>query len=217
MSVLGKSQIYEKIQKKELIFSPALDKFQLGSHSVDLRLGFTFMVPKFWHVTKKGREAINIDYLDNKGKSNFDIVELEQGQRFDILPGEYVIFSTFESIKLPKNIMAVLYPRSSVNRRGLSVDLTGIIDAGYEGHLIIPVRNNTKSQTIRVYPGERFCQLVFEELSGPLSELKKNRYHGRYNNMDVVKGFLKEKSSTEINLIFKGDIKKLKDKFTLGL
>ena len=33
--------------------------------------------------------------------------------------------------------------RSSVNRRGISVDLTGIIDAGYEGQLIIPIRNNT--------------------------------------------------------------------------
>lgn len=217
MSVLGKQQIYEKIQKKELVFNPPLDKFQLGAHSVDLRLGFTFMVPKFWHVTDKGREAINVDYLNSKGKNSFDIVELEQGQRFDILPGEYVIFSTFEAIKLPKNIMAVLYPRSSVNRRGLSVDLTGIIDAGYEGHLIIPVRNNTKSQTIRVYPGERFCQLVFEELSGHLAELKKNRYHGRHNNMDVVKGFLKEKSSSEINLIYKGEIKKLKDKFNLSL
>lgn len=215
MSVLGKYQIFEKIKNKELVFSPGLDKFQLGSHSVDLRLGFTFMVPKFWHITKKGREAIGIDYLDNKSSGHFDIIELEQGQRFDILPGEYVIFSTFESIKLPKNIMAVLYPRSSVNRRGLSVDLTGIIDAGYEGHLIIPVRNNTKSQTIRVYPGERFCQLVFEELSGTTAELKKNHYHGRYNNMDVVRGFLKEKSSSEVKLILKGDIKKLKDKFTL--
>ena len=217
MSVLGKSQIFEKIKNKELVFHPPLDKFQLGAHSVDLRLGFTFMVPKFWHVTKKGREAINIDYLNNKSGSHFDVVELEQGQSFDILPGEYVIFSTFEAIKLPKNLMAVLYPRSSVNRRGLSVDLTGIIDAGYEGHLIIPVRNNTKTQTIRVYPGERFCQFVFEELAGPLAELKKNRYHGRYNNMDVVKGFLKEKSSSEIKLIHKGDIKKLKQNFTLDL
>ncbi len=215
MSVLGKQQIFDKIKNKEIIFTPALDKFQLGSHSIDLRLGFTFMVPKFWHVTKKGREAISIDYLNNKAGSHFEVVELEQGQCFDILPGEYVIFSTLEAIKLPGNIMAVLYPRSSVNRRGLSVDLTGIIDAGYEGHLIIPVRNNTKSQTIRVYPGERFCQLVFEELSGTPVELSKNPYHGRYNNMDVVKGFLKEKSSTEVQLIYKGDIKKLKEKFTL--
>lgn len=97
----------------------------------------------------------------------------------------------------------------------MSVDLTGIIDAGYEGRLIIPVRNNTKSQTIRVYPGERFCQLVFEELSGTAVELGKNRYHGRYNNTDVIKGFLKEKSSFEVKLISSGEIKKLKEKFEL--
>jgi len=166
-------------------------------------------------MTKSGREAIDIDYLNNKNLKHFDIVELEQGQRFDILPGEYVIFSTLEVIRLPKNIMAVLYPRSSVNRRGLSVDLTGIIDAGYEGHLIIPVRNNTKSQSIRVYPGERFCQLVFEELSELVPDTDKNRYRNRYRNLDVIKGFAKEKSSSESRLIFRGEIRKLKENFAL--
>ena len=215
MAVLSKNQILEKIKNKELLFSPSLDKFQLGQHSIDLRLGFTFMIPKFWHMTKSGREAIDIDYLNNKNLKHFDIVELEQGQRFDILPGEYVIFSTLEVIRLPKNIMAVLYPRSSVNRRGLSVDLTGIIDAGYEGHLIIPVRNNTKSQSIRVYPGERFCQLVFEELSELVPDTDKNRYRNRYRNLDVIKGFAKEKSSSESRLIFRGEIRKLKENFAL--
>jgi len=209
MSVLSRNKIEELVKAGSLSFSPGLDKFQLGTHSVDLRLGFTFMVPKFWHITKKGREALNIDYLNQKDTTHLDIIELEQGQVFDILPDEYVIFSTLETIKLPNDVMAILYPRSSVNRRGLSVDLTGIIDAGYEGHLIIPVRNNTKSQIIRVYPGERFCQLVFEELSSPTPDSKKSRYH----NMDVVKGFLKEKSKTETAMISKGDIAKLKKRF----
>lgn len=215
MSVLNREQIIERIKEGDLSFGPALDKFQLGTHSVDLRLGFTFMVPKFWHVTKKGREALNVDYLNNKDQSHLDVIELEQGQCFDVLPGEYVIFSTLETIKLSQDIMAILYPRSSVNRRGLSVDLTGIIDAGYEGHLIIPVRNNTNSQTIRVYPGERFCQLVFEELSKPIVPHANDKYRNRYKNMDVIKGFLKEKSKEEVNLITKGDISKLKSRFSI--
>ncbi len=211
MSVLSRTKILEKIKSGEMGFSPALDKFQLRTHSIDLRLGFTFMVPKFWHITSKGREALQIDYLTDKSSNNLDIVELEQGQYFDVLPGEYVIFSTLERIKLPKNIMAVLYPRSSVNRRGLSVDLTGIIDAGYSGHLIIPVRNNTRTQSIRVYPGERFCQLVFEELSEPCLITKKSRYH----DLDVIKGFVQEKSSAEVKLIASGDIKKLKKDYQI--
>ncbi len=211
MSILSRAKILEKVKKGEMSFVPCLDKFQLRTHSVDLRLGFTFMVPKFWHITNKGREALQIDYLTDKSSNNFDIVELEQGQYFDVLPGEYVIFSTLEKIKLSKSIMAVLYPRSSVNRRGLSVDLTGIIDAGYSGHLIIPVRNNTRTQSIRVYPCERFCQLVFEELSGPCLDAKKSRYY----DIDVIKGFVQEKSSIEVKLISSGDIKKLKKDYPI--
>ncbi|HEX9804223.1 MAG TPA: hypothetical protein VGA67_00925, partial [Candidatus Dojkabacteria bacterium] len=75
------------------------------------------------------------------------------------------------------DVMAVLYPRSSINRRGLSVDLTGIIDTGYHGHLFIPIVNTTTSQIIRIYPGERFVQVVFHTLTKELS-LEESMKHG---------------------------------------
>ena len=107
--------------------------------------------------------------------------------------------------------MAVLYPRSSVNRKGLSVDLTGIIDAGYEGVLTLPVQNNTASQIIRIYPGERFCQLVFETLNETVTT-RKSRWHLK----DVVERGDKEKKA-ETELVVKGDIKSLKEKFELKI
>jgi len=208
MAVLTHNQILKKITDGDLAFSPRLDKFQIKAHSIDLRMGFTFMIPKHWHMTKAGREPLSIDYYDPKAKQNhYEVVELEEGQYFDILPQEHVIISTLESIKMPKNVMAILFPRSSVNRRGLSVELSGIIDAGYEGQLIIPVTNNIR-QTIRLYPGERFCQVIFEELSGPVQTIS-----SRFHKQDVIKGFLAEKSSTERALIHNGDIKKLKERY----
>jgi dCTP deaminase len=165
------------------------------------------MIPKQWHLTTNGRESLDITHFDKHNHEYFDIVELEQGQYFDFLPQEYVLVSTLESIKMPKDVMAILYPRSSTNRKGLSLDLTGIIDAGYEGQLIIPIRNNTKSQAVRLYPGERLCQVVFETLSEPV-ETRPSKYHQR----DIIEGIQKEKRD-EATLIAKGDIKKLKDKF----
>lgn len=214
MSVLTKKQIIERVSKDEISFTPALDTFQLQAHSVDLRLGFTFLIPKTWYMTKRGREALNISHLDKDQPSSFDVIELEQGQYFDLLPQEHVLVSTLESIKIPKDLMAVLYPRSSTNRKGLTVDLTGIIDSGYEGQLAIPVRNNTRSQTIKLYPGERFSQVVFTKLNEPV-EAEKSRYH----RIDIIEGFKKKKDEenkkeeTEIKLITKGDIKKLKEKY----
>ena len=204
MAVLTKEEILARVKEGSLGFVPGLDSFQLQTHAVDLRLGFTFLIPKAWRMTDRGREALALDPLRDHGPEYFDVIELEQGQSFDLLPEEYVLVSTFETIKVPNDLMAILYPRSSVNRKGLSVDLTGIIDSGYEGPLTLPIRNNTRSQVIQLHPGERFCQVVFEELKHD-TQPRKSRWHQK----DVVEKGGKEKAK-EMKLVFNGDIKKLK-------
>ncbi len=210
MSIITIDQLKERLQKGEITFTPELDTFQVHAHSVDLRLGYTFLVPKRWHMTNSGREALLIDHNTQENQQHFDVIELEKGQFFDLLPGEYVSVSTLESVKVPSDLMAVLYPRSSTNRRGLSVDLTGIVDAGYEGQLMIPVRNNTTSHTIRIYPGERFCQIVFEKLSNIVTP-RESRYHKK----DIIEGYIPEKKysnkTTETDLLVSGNIKELKE------
>lgn len=207
MAILTKKEICERVTKKEIGFTPNLDSFQLQDHAVDLRLGFSFLIPKIWHLTERGRESLDILNFDKVNADYFEVVELEQGQYFDLLPNEYVLVSTLESIKVPNNLMAVLYPRSSTNRKGLSLDLTGIIDSGYEGQLTLPIRNNTHSQIVRLYPGERLCQIVFEELTESVAP-RKSKYHKR----DIIEGIKREKA-TESRLILKGDIKKLKTEY----
>ena len=216
MAIITKRQILEKIQKGEIQFKPSIDKFQLQAHAVDLRLGYTFLTPKVWRLTEKGRETVSIDHFAKERPQYFDTLELEKGQYFDLLPGEYILVSTLESIKVPANLMAVLYPRSSVNRKGLSVDLTGIIDSGYEGQLAVPVRNNTQAQIVRLYPGERFCQVVFDQLDEEVP-IEKSRYHKK----DIIEGFIRNKTEDplqdeeEIELIQKGEVDTLKEKYKI--
>ncbi|MBP9763121.1 MAG: dCTP deaminase [Candidatus Pacebacteria bacterium] len=211
MSILTKKQILEKINAGEILFEPNLDEFQIQAHAIDLRLGYTFLLPKRWQLTEKGRVALNIDHLSEDRPDYFDIIELEKSQTFDLLPGEYVLASTLETVGIPDDLMAILYPRSSTNRKGLSVDLTGIVDSGYKGQLAIPIRNNTESQVIKLYPGERFCQVVFEKLDEK-AEIKESRYHQK----DIIEGFIKqnfknaEKDRTESDLVREGKIPELK-------
>ncbi|MFA5828629.1 MAG: dCTP deaminase [Candidatus Shapirobacteria bacterium] len=212
MSVLTKEEIEVLMKEEKLSLVPAADSFQLQGHSIDLRLGLTFMVPKLWSLGSEGRVALNMDRLGTEKKSSFEVIVLEEGQYFEILPEEYVVVSTLEKIKMPKTIMGVLYPRSSVNRRGLSLDLTGIVDAGYEGNLVIPVRNNTRTQVIRVYPGERFCQIVFYSINNEV-EIAQSRYHGK----DVTAGVLPERNQEETELIKAGKIRELKEKYKIDL
>jgi dCTP deaminase len=212
MAILTKKQLLERIKSGNMVFEPSLDVFQLQAHAIDLRLGYTFMLPKRWHLTEHGREALNVDHLSEQRPDYFDVIELEKTQTFDLLPGEYVLASTLETISVPDDLMAILYPRSSTNRKGLSVDLTGIVDSGYQGQLVIPIRNNTESQIIKLYPGERFCQIVFERLD-ETAEVRESRYHQK----DIIEGFIKkdaknsEKDDVELRLVREGNIPELKE------
>jgi dCTP deaminase len=213
MAILTKKDILDYTGKGKISFAPNLDKFQVQAHSVDLRLGFTFLIPKVWKVTHAGREQIHMDYFSDDKSEYFDIVELEKGQFFDLLPGEHILVSSLETITLPDDLMAVMYPRSSTNRKGISVDQTGIIDSGYSGQLVIPIRNNTQSQTVRLYPGERFCQIVFEKLTDRVNA-RKSRYHEK----DIIEGvdvdsLAGKGEKSEIKFIRSGDIRTLKEKY----
>lgn len=217
--VLTRNEILSEIKQKGIGFKPMIDGFQLQPHAVDLRLGKEFFVPKKWKLTKKGREAIIIDPFSAVDSSNFENLDLDFGQFFELLPGEFVIAKTLEEIEIKaNNLMAVLFPRSSINRRGLAVDLSGIIDTGYSGRLMIPIMNNTSKQVIRIYPGERICQVIFQRLISPLTE-NEIKMHGlqpaRYSGS--TKGFIggKPDKKSEIDLVKLGKIDKLKKQFAL--
>jgi hypothetical protein len=71
MSILAREDIEERIARGELVFTPPLDSFQIQGHTIDLRLGFTFLVPRQWRVSDRGREALIFDPLEG-GHQHFD-------------------------------------------------------------------------------------------------------------------------------------------------
>jgi len=211
--ILTRHEIFELIETQKLVFEPRLDKFQNQPHAVDLRLGLVFYLSKTWKLTDRGREVLTVDVTESAG-DNFEKVELSPGQFFDLAPGESIIASTLEKISLnASDLMGVLYPRSSINRRGLSVDLTGIVDTHYYGHLMIPILNKTSSQIIRIYPGERICQIVFKKLEPPLSR-EDALIHGgiaaKYDGSTSRELASKKDADVEIDLIRNGDFEGLK-------
>lgn len=215
MPVLSRKDIISHINEGKLGFKPNLDGFQMQPHAVDLRLGTQFRIPRHWHMTKQGREAIVVDPFKESKEYN-ETVTLSPGQVFELLPGEKIIAETYEAVELKcDNIMAILFPRSSLNRRGLSVDLSGIVDVWYQGKLIIPVSNQT-DQVIRLYPGERICQLIFETISTPMDEQSAS-LHGlnKAKYMTQEDPQFKQDRNEEIELIQSGHLDELKTKFRL--
>ena len=212
--ILTRHEIRALIEKGDLSFEPSLDTFQNQPHAVDLRLGTVFYLPKTWKITEKGREVLTVDVTETAG-DNYEKIELKPGQFFDLAPGESIIASTLEKVCVEApDLMGILYPRSSINRRGLSVDLTGIIDTFYCGNLMIPILNKTSSQVIRIYPGERICQVVFHKLTQSLTK-DEAMIHGKvaakYSDSDGHNLVSKKDDNEEIELIKSGDLQGLKN------
>lgn len=218
MGILTRPQILKEIERNNLVFEPGLDKFQLQPHAIDLRLGYKFLIPRNWMIDEKGRRAINVAIDDvDAHREQFDEVQLQPGQYFDLLPNEFVIATSLERIEInAMNLMAILFPRTSTNRRGINLSLSGIIDTGYKGHLIFPMKNEAGDQVIRIYPGERVCQVIFQELNESLTQEEAN-LHGmsaaKYT--DSSSPSFKLDKDDERKLLIQGDLKNLKDQFKI--
>ena len=212
-----RQDILQKIRTRDLVFDPPLDQFQTQPHAVDLRLGYKFLIPKNWMMTDRGRKAIHVSIEEDSWHSEqFEEVILQPGQYFDLLPNEFVIGTSLERIEMnAANLMAILFPRTSTNRRGINLSLSGIIDTGYNGHLIFPMKNEAGDQVLRVYPGERVCQVIFEELKQPLS-MAEASLHGmtQAKYSEASENFKLDKSS-ERELLTRGQLGELKRRFGL--
>lgn len=216
--MLGKNELLKSMQEGKIVFTPELDQFQIQPNSIDIRIGTSFYMPESWKLTDAGRVAVEADYLTKEfNKDYLKLIKLKPGQYFEVLPQESIYISSFEKIELKaSDIMAVLYPRSSLVRRGF-VTQGGVVDVGYKGHLLIPVLNST-NHSLRLYPGERAYQLLFYSLNSPLAEsdiLKHGVDKAKYDNSTAVNLEARTDNEEEIGLIKKGDMEGLKQKFPI--
>jgi dCTP deaminase len=84
---------------------------------------------------------------------------------FVLHPGEFVLGSTLEVVRLGDDIVARLEGKSSLGRLGLLIHSTaGFVDPGFEGHLTLEL-SNVATLPIAIYPGMRIGQLSFYELT----------------------------------------------------
>jgi len=95
----------------------------------------------------------------------------------DLVPGAYIITYN-EIIHLPKNVMALATPRSSLLRCGVTVS-TAVWDAGYSGRSqsLMVVYN---PQGFRLQRNARIVQLVFLQLTS-----ETEGYQGAYQEENI--------------------------------
>ncbi len=139
---------------------PNLD-LQLGSCSIDLRLGNTFRI--FEHSRFPYVDPHNPDYSKDITKE----IKVKEGDPFILQPGDFVLATTIESFTLPIDLLARLEGRSSLGRLGIVVHSTAsIFEPGFEGKVVMEL-GNLGRMPVALYPGMRVCAVTFEKLSSP--------------------------------------------------
>ncbi len=161
--ILNDREIIRKLLKRDLIITPMINpKIQIGSSSVDLRLGTRFKMIK---ITKHayfdpGKEIEEIKREVINYTENIHVSPMEQ---FVLHPKEFVLASTLEYIKLPINLAGRLEGRSTWGRVGLQIHSTaGFVDPGFEGTLAFELYNAGKTP-LPLFAGIRVAQISFYE------------------------------------------------------
>jgi dCTP deaminase len=156
--LLSDRDIAAQIESGQISLDP-FDAAMIQPSSIDVRLDRYFL------LFDNHRCAV-IDPAEEQPEltRSFDVPPNEP---FILHPGEFVLGSTYEQVRLADRVAARLEGKSSLGRLGLLTHSTaGFIDPGFQGHVTLEL-SNVSTLPIKLWPGMKIGQMCFFELSSP--------------------------------------------------
>lgn len=170
--LLSDGDIRRQIEDGRIGLDP-LDLGLLQPSSIDVRLD------RFFRLFDNHKYP----YIDPREQQDelTRFVEVASDEAFILHPGEFVLGSTYEYVKLPNDIAARLEGKSSLGRLGLLTHSTaGFVDPGFEGHVTLEL-SNVATLPIKLWPGMKIGQLCFFQLSSESENpYGSDKYGSRY-------------------------------------
>ena len=159
--LLSDKSIKEAIREGKIVIKPYFEDCVQPS-SIDIHLDSKFLL---FNRAKHG-------VIDVKQKQDglMTQVEVKDGEPFILHPGEFVLGSTLESIKLPNDIAGRIEGKSSLGRLGLLIHSTaGYVDPGWEGNLTLEL-SNVSPLPITLYYKMKIGQISFVRMTTPVDK-----------------------------------------------
>jgi dCTP deaminase len=159
--ILSDRTIREELAAGRIVIDP-LDESCIQPSSVDLHVDRLFRV--FRNHT--------MGFIDVKQdlEELTELVTVPPEDVFILHPGEFVLGSTAERVRLPDDLVARLEGKSSLGRLGLLIHSTaGFVDAGWDGHLTLEL-SNVANLPITLYPGMKIGQISFLRMTTPADQ-----------------------------------------------
>lgn len=168
MTLILSDKTIKKYIKKYGLVTNNISENSIQPASLDITIGNSFS-------TIEHNGAIRLDE-----RVNYRTVEKD---RFRLLPGQFVLATTQEYVKLPDNITAFVEGRSSIGRIGLFIQNAGWVDPGFEGQITLELFNASQNVII-LQKGIRVGQLVFAKMDHAAN----NPYRGKYQGQKGATG-----------------------------
>lgn len=177
MSLWTRKQILEALHGSEeplrrLHIAPLLSENQIGQVSIDVRLGYDFLVSVLNRQpaiqVKAGAGA-----PPHGPQAHFQETRREIGDTFVLYPNQLVLGTSIEYFGIPNDAYAEVTPRSSYSRLGLAVNC--LMQPGFRGCVPLELLNHG-NVPIELTVGARICQVKLHQLEECAD------YHGEPND-----------------------------------
>lgn len=153
--IFSDRSIKEALNEGRIGIEP-LDESSIQPSSVDLRVGHGF------RVFQNHRHPA----IDPRAPQE-DLTKLIEvtDEPFMLHPGEFVLGSTLETVRLGDDVVARLEGKSSLGRLGLLIHSTaGFVDPGWDGTITLEL-SNVATLPISIYPGMKIGQVSFYQMT----------------------------------------------------
>ncbi|MGB0293044.1 MAG: dCTP deaminase [Luteolibacter sp.] len=102
----------------------------------------------------------------NGSRAFASTLDLHELGAFELHPGERVLATTAEVIRMPRDKVGFLMLRSTAARMGLEHSFSGLVDPLFEGQLTLELKNDLKTHSIVLTQGMRLVQMYVQSVEG---------------------------------------------------
>lgn len=143
-----------------------------GSVSLDLRLGSWFVALR---QARMSHLDIDIEQRQRQQLSKTSYVPF--GSKFFLHPRNFVLGTTLEWIRLPRDLGGYVVGKSSWGRRGLVIATATSVHPGFAGCITLEL-TNVGEIPIAISPGMAICQLCLHQTLGNAPDVDQSQFVG---------------------------------------
>lgn len=124
-------------------------------------------------------DGYRFDFFQGNLPKYKTVEEEVKADEYILHPGSVVLATTFEVVKLPRDVCADLKLKSTIGRSWINHGLAGWIDCGFEGQITLELQN-IGPYSFTLTKGMKIAQLVFQQMESAPEKAYGESGVGRY-------------------------------------